>query len=162
MSRAFVSEDAIAAAGNELPERPISDRPNLVTPRGRQLIDERVHELQHALEALDPDDVDHRQPLQRDLRYWIARQASAQVIEPPDKPFEDVRFGAVVTVRGKNGVQRRFQLVGEDEADPEAGLLNWASPLASGLIGAEVGETVDFGGALPPVEIAAIELPPLE
>jgi transcription elongation GreA/GreB family factor len=159
MSRAFVSEDVIGSAGNELPERPISDRPNLVTRRGRHLIDHRVHELQRALEALAPDDDDHRPSLLRDLRYWAARQASARVVELPEGPIDEVRFGTVVTLRTADGGLRRYRLVGEDEADPDAGLLNWSAPLARGLLGAAVGDVVDFDGTLPSVEVVDIDRP---
>ena len=50
MSRAFVKEPDGAEAFEELPDRPISEHPNLVTPQGLARIEEtltRLHE-QHA------------------------------------------------------------------------------------------------------------------
>lgn len=156
MSRAYVSEDTIAQASIRMPERPISDRPNLVTRRGHRLIEERLALLHRGLEGLAPDD-DRRAALERDLRYWQARHATAQLVEPPGGRPDTVRFGTRVTLRGQDGRLRTWSLVGEDEADPAAGLLNWSAPLAAGLIGAMVGDSVDFDGALPPVEVVAIE-----
>ena len=36
MSRGFVKEDDLELAGTDLPERPISEHPNYVTPQGLQ------------------------------------------------------------------------------------------------------------------------------
>ena len=38
--------------------------------------------------------------------------------------------------------QQRIQLVGEDQADAHAGLINWGSPLGRALLGAQVGDEV--------------------
>jgi transcription elongation GreA/GreB family factor len=51
-----------------------------------------------------------------------------------------VGFGATVTVRETSGEHRDYTIVGEDEADPDAGLVSWVSPLARVLEGARVGE----------------------
>jgi len=41
-----------------------------------------------------------------------------------------VSFGAVVTTVDEEGAERRFAVVGEDEADPAVGKISWVSPLA--------------------------------
>ncbi len=41
--------------------------------------------------------------------------------------------------REGSGEERSYTIVGEDEADPEAGLVSWVSPLAKVLEGACVG-----------------------
>jgi len=156
MSRAYVSEDTIARASIRMPERPISDRPNLVTRGGCRLIVVRLAELHRALGGLTPED-DRRGALERDLRYWQARHATAQPVDPPGTRPDTVRFGTRVTLRARDGRVRTWHLVGEDEADPASGRLNWSAPLAAGLMGAMVGDIVDFDGALPPVEVVAIE-----
>ena len=57
--------------------------------------------------------------IERDLRYWRARRATAQVIPPPaDCPL--VRFGATVTIEREDGRSQVWRIVGEDEADPKA------------------------------------------
>jgi transcription elongation factor GreB len=46
--------------------------------------------------------------------------------------------------RREDGAERRYRLVGVDEADPRRGALSWRSPLAAALLGARVGDTVTF------------------
>jgi transcription elongation GreA/GreB family factor len=117
---------------------PIPPGPNLVTARGLALIAARVDEL----EAGNPA-ADEAEAHARELRYWRARLATAHVAPLP-APGE-VAFGAHVRYR-LNGAERAIAIVGSDEADPEAGLIAFTAPLARAMIGAEVGEEVDFAG----------------
>lgn len=45
--------------------------------------------------------------------------------------------------------------MGEDEADPNAGLISYVSPLATALMGNSVGDTVPFGAQT--AQIVALE-----
>jgi transcription elongation GreA/GreB family factor len=150
MSRAFVKdmEDAV----EELPERPISSAPNLVTPEGLAAIEAEIARLNKAL-AEAGDDRDARARIGRDLRYWTARRASAHVVEPPTD-HDVVRFGATVTIDRDDGRRQTFRIVGEDEADPQKGTLSHVSPLAQALMGKSVGDSVTVAGH--EAEIAAI------
>jgi transcription elongation GreA/GreB family factor len=56
-----------------------------------------------------------------------------------------VRFGSTVTVRHDDGTERTLRIVGEDEADPAAGLIAYVAPVAAQMIGAAVGERVSTG-----------------
>ncbi|HMK92577.1 MAG TPA: GreA/GreB family elongation factor, partial [Thermoleophilia bacterium] len=76
----------------------------------------------------------------RDLKYVGLRLDSATVVEPP-APGGAVAFGSTVLVRDTSGVAHRYTIVGEDEGDPDAGLVSWVSPLARVLEGARPGET---------------------
>jgi transcription elongation GreA/GreB family factor len=142
MSRAFVKE-ADGNAPEELPERPVSPEPNFVTPRGLRQIDAQVRELESAREAARrEDDKSALARIERDLRYWRQRKASAKVVEPEPAP-DAVRFGVRVTIRYEDEDEdRSFTLVGEDEAEPVKGLISWASPIGRALIGARVGDEV--------------------
>ena len=145
MSRAFVREDDTAAVPT-LPERPISPHPNFVTPAGEHLIDQRLNELQRArLLARERGETEALAGLERELRYWRTRRASARVIAPTAQP-QTVRFGVMVALRFDDGAQRRFQLVGEDEADPAQGLVSWTSPVGNALIGRVPGDAVTVLG----------------
>ena len=155
MSRAFVSEEAAEATAALLPERPISDAPNLVTPKGLKLIEGEVARLQ-ALLAGTTSDGPERPRIARDLRYWRARQASARLVEPAAGRTDEVAFGTRVTI-DRDGAAISYQLVGEDEADPSRGLLSWTSPLATALLGGRVGDVVDIGGGRQAVTIRRIE-----
>jgi transcription elongation GreA/GreB family factor len=51
----------------------------------------------------------------RELRYWTARLASAEVAEP-DPEADHVVFGMAVTVLREDETEATFRIVGEDEA----------------------------------------------
>jgi transcription elongation GreA/GreB family factor len=153
MSRAFVKEEDGAPPPPPL-ERAISTAPNLVTERGARLIDEAIAALERELEG--ETDEDRAALLRRDLRYWTARRASAQLVPPAPDP-QAAAFGARLTIR-RGGEESEIELVGEDEADPESGRIAWTSPLARALDGAEPGDTVELaaGGRIVPVEVVAL------
>jgi transcription elongation GreA/GreB family factor len=119
-------------------ELPLPSGPNLVTARGLQLIRDRVASLEAQLAEATAE---AREPLARDLRYWHTRAVTAVLAPPP--PADEVGFGACVRVRIK-GRERSFTLVGDDEADPAAGLIAWSAPLAQAVMGAVAGEEVPF------------------
>jgi transcription elongation GreA/GreB family factor len=152
MSRAFVKEDA-ADGGGELPDRPISPYTNYVTARGLALIDAELARLQDELGAAGVDR-DAVARVHRDLRYWRARRASAEVASAPADTSE-VRFGSMVTIRRGVGRLQTFRIVGEDEADPTRGSLAYVAPLARALMGKQAGDTVELAGS--EVEIVSIE-----
>jgi transcription elongation GreA/GreB family factor len=142
MSRAFVTEPDTDETGTDLPDRVISSEPNYVTPEGLAMIEaelKRVH-AQQASQHGETADLPH---IARDLRYWQARRASAQVIEPVANP-DRVQFGTTVTIR-RDGREQTFKIVGEDEADPTKGTLSYVAPLARALMGKEEGDTVKIG-----------------
>lgn len=53
-----------------------------------------------------------------------------------------MQIGSWVTFANEQDEQQRIQLVGEDQADANAGLINWGSPLGRALLGAQVGDEV--------------------
>ena len=145
MSKAFTREPEGGDVYDDLPDRPISPH-NLVTPRGLELIETelaRLHEAHAA--AHDADDKPLLAKINRDLRYWTSRRATAQVVEPPGKVGE-VQFGSKVTLEREDGRRQTYRLVGEDEADPAHGTLSYVSPLAQALMSQPIGETVAAGG----------------
>jgi transcription elongation GreA/GreB family factor len=142
MSRAFTRESDDDPG--TLPERPVSSHPNLVTPTGLAAIEAQVKSLgSELLAARASGDSTQRARIERDLRYFTRRLATARVVAPATDP-DRVRFGVQVTLRNASGVEQSFRLVGEDEADAAHGLLSWVSPLGQALLGHEVGDTVRF------------------
>ena len=131
-------------------ERPIAPGPNLVTANGLALIGEKVAELEAAIAAATEED---RAALSRELRYWHTRQTTAEVVPPPTPGT--VGIGSRVTYR-LNGAERTAYIVGGDEADPAEGRIGFQAPLARALIGAEVGERVDFGGRDEAIEVVGV------
>ena len=141
MSRAFVKESD-GAEGEELAELQVSPHRNLVTPEGLARIEATVERLRAELsETRASDDRAGTRRIQRDLRYWTARQRTAEVVKAA-APGPKVRFGSIVTLEREDGTTVEYRVVGEDEAEPAAGKISWVSPLAKRLIGAEAGDGV--------------------
>ncbi len=147
MSRAFVKEPDGDELGDGQPELPISPHPNYVRPQGLAKLKARLAALQQrrCVLAADPDDLLTRTPLAqilRETRYLEARIEHAILVDPARQPADRVAFGASVEVAEEDGKTRRFTIVGEDEAEPERGLVSWISPLARALNDAKVGDLI--------------------
>ena len=132
---------------------PIPPGPNLVTPRGLALIAARIDALETQLAGADGD---AGEAIRRDLRYWNTRRMTA--IEPAAPDEKTIGFGVTVDIL-LHGSERRIAIVGDDEADPAAGLVAFSAPLARALIGAEAGDTIAFNGRSDAIEILAIVNP---
>ncbi len=77
----------------------------------------------------------------REVRYWRARRASAEVVKSSDGTSK-ASFGMTVTLRRDDGREQSFKIVGEDEADPSRGTISYVSPLAQAVLAHSPGETV--------------------
>lgn len=143
MSRAFVKEDD-GEGGDALPDRPVSEHTNYVTAEGLAFIDAELARLGAEL-ADAGDDRALRAGIERDLRYWRQRHATAEVVRTPAET-DTVRFGSTVTIARDDGREQTWRIVGEDEADPAKGTLPYVSPLARALVGKAVGDTVTVAG----------------
>lgn len=144
MSKAFVKEPEAGDVYDDLPDRPVSPH-NLVTEHGLALIEAELARLHvdHAA-AQDANDKAKLAKINRDLRYWTSRRATAQVVDPP-KDNSEVRFGATVTIEREDGRKKTYRIVGEDEADPQLGTISYASPVAQALMGKSKGDVVMAG-----------------
>ena len=75
----------------------------------------------------------------------------AEVIDLKKLSGDTVKFGAHVTIVDEDTEQeRKYQIVGDVEADVKAGLISISSPIARALIGKTVGDQVEVaapGGA---------------
>ncbi len=140
MSSAFTREQDDDNPREDLPDRPISPHRNLVTPEGLAQIEAELTRLHGEVErATAADDRHGLAVAQRDMRYWTARRASAEVVHPV-ADHSQVRFGHRVVVELDDGERRTFRLVGEDEGDPAKGLIPYVAPLAQALMGKSVGD----------------------
>jgi transcription elongation GreA/GreB family factor len=159
MSVAFTREEDSEAAAADLPDRPISTVPNLVTRSGLAQLEAALEAARAAYSAAQAEegvsaDRTAMARATRDLRYYGARRGSAQLMEDP-ATHDVVAFGSTVTFEREDGRTQRFRIVGEDEADPAAGSVSYVSPLARALLGKAVGDSAQLSGA--EVEITAIE-----
>jgi transcription elongation factor GreB len=149
VSRGFVKEDDLELAGTDLPERPISEHPNYVTPTGLAQLEAQVEALSAKHSALSPQKEDpiisqQLAVIERDLRYFEARLEQAILVEAGQDEPTIVVFGTSLMVEDEEGNQHTFQIVGEDEADVNANKVSYVSPLAKALIGHRAGETVKW------------------
>lgn len=145
MSRAFVNEDNAAAQADQPVERQISAQPNYVTPTGLAQLQEKVAQLQqlHSEQSAKGEHADKQRlaDLERDLRYFNQRLQSAQVVTTANST-QKAQIGSHVTFVDAHNSEQTVQLVGEDQADASAGLINWGSPLGRALLGAQPGDEV--------------------
>jgi transcription elongation GreA/GreB family factor len=158
MSVAFTKETDFEAAAADLPDRPISPHPNLVTPDGLAALEAGLAEARAAYTAAQAHgDIEADRTAMaratRDLRYYSARRASARLVEPP-ADCDTVQFGCAVTFEREDGRRQTYRIVGEDEADPAAGKVSYVSPLAKALFGKSVGDVAEVNGA--EVEVVGI------
>jgi len=147
MSRGFVKEDDLEHAGTDLPERPVSEHPNYVTPAG-------LAQLESEASALDAERVSLSKVkntetakqrlavIERDLRYLSTRLKEAIVVNPVEQDKHTALFGAYIDVEDEEGNTLQFNIVGEDEADIAQHKVSYVSPIAKALIGRKVGDTV--------------------
>ena len=146
MSRAFVKEPDGDQAETDLPVRPQSKHPNYITTKGLEKQKAYLHELILECSALKTSntlaDKNKIKLLNADITYLKQRVESAIPIKVEEQGREDIRFGATITLVDEDNKQYKFTIVGQDEVDTENGLISWVSPLASALIGKQVGDTI--------------------
>ena len=143
MSVAFTKEGDSEAVAADLPDRPISPHRNWVTPEGLAALEAAYLAARDAYGAAQAHGDVHTDRTAmaratRDLRYYAARRASAELVVPD--AGDTVTFGRTVTVDRDGGRLQTFRIVGEDEADPNNGSVSYLSPLARAVMGKGVGE----------------------
>jgi transcription elongation factor GreA len=72
------------------------------------------------------------------------RMSRAEVIDVSKLSGNSVMFGATVTLVDEDTEEeKRYQIVGENEADVKSGKVSITSPIARALIGKKIGDTVE-------------------
>lgn len=151
MSVAFTREEDLESQAADLPDRPISPHPNLVTQTGLAALEAELAAARTAYADAQArggisGDRTAMARATRDLRYWSARRASARLTMPA-ADRRSVQFGHTVEFEREDGRRQAFRIVGEDEADPSNGAISYRAPLARVLLGKEVGDVALFDGA---------------
>jgi transcription elongation GreA/GreB family factor len=136
-------------------EWPIPIGPNLVTPRGLRMLGEEAARLAEAITGAADEEA--RKKLQKRQRYVHTRQPTAEVQGAPEANI--VGIGSKVTFT-LNGAERILTIVGHDEADPAQGTIAFSAPLARAMMGAEVGEALDYQGREDAIAILAAATDP--
>lgn len=128
-----------AALGEELKRRQQVERPRII----QQIAEARSHgdlsenaEYHAAKEAQSLNE-----GRIAELEDKIAR---ADVIDLSKLSGDTVKFGAIVTLIDEDTEEeKKYQIVGESEADVKSGRVSITSPIARALIGKTVGDTVE-------------------
>lgn len=148
MSKAFTKEDD-GTENVRLDDLPQSPHPNLVTASGLAALNSRLGVRQSDLAQLrgKTEGVDTKLAIavaQRDIRFLEARISRAILVDPKNHAPGTVAFGAEIEVITEDDCRQTFRIVGEDEADPTHGLIAPYSPLGAALMGAQLGDTVEW------------------
>lgn len=145
-----------------VPRAPLPEgTPNYVTMRGLAL-------LREELSTLEAEHARHLASGEGDAGYTErianleARIGSAELVDPRSLPRDEVRFSALVTLRSSTGLERRYRIVGVDEAEPSSGRIAFVAPLARKLLGLRRGDVVELKLARgeEEFEISAIDYEP--
>lgn len=148
MSRAFTKEEAPEGPLLVPPRAPLPPGvTNYVTPRGLALLRDEQAALEAERTRLseqgDADDAKRQRAVNAGrLADLAARIASARVLDPSTQPPDEVRFGATVTLRTEDGEERRFTIVGVDEAATAPDRVAFLAPIARAVVGHRIGDTV--------------------
>lgn len=162
MSKAFTKEGD--GEDDDLPDTDALPQgvKNLMTPQGFAVLKDELHFLLHderpkIVEIVswaagngdrseNGDYLYNKKKLReidRRVRYLTKRIETAEVVDPKrQQGVEQVYFGATVTYAREDDTEITVKLVGVDEADMEAGKINWVSPVAKALMKARVGDEV--------------------
>lgn len=161
MSKAFTKESDDEEEPEKADTFPVNIK-NYVTPNGyadlqnelRQLLkDERPKIVETVSWAAGNGDRSENgdyiygkrrlREIDRRVRYLTKRIENAAVVDPKlQQNLTQVFFGATVTYKQKDGIQKTVKIVGFDEADLNKGKISWISPVAKSLLKSQVGDKV--------------------
>jgi transcription elongation factor GreA len=93
------------------------------------------------------------------IEYLEDQISRAEVIDPKKLSGDRVVFGAKVTIEDLNTEEHKvYRIVGENEADIEAGTISITSPMARSLIRKEIGDEVTVGTPLGPRKFQVVDI----
>ncbi|HEX3799201.1 MAG TPA: GreA/GreB family elongation factor [Verrucomicrobiae bacterium] len=149
MSKAFTRESDDAP--DPLPAvRPFSvpGGKNYLTPAGAKNLENELGVLlqksQDLAASSSDDNKRARQSLLPRISYLQQSLAAAVISPPPEPPWEQIFFGATVKLRGGDGEEASYRIVGVDEMDLDRNWVSWTSPIARALLKKQLGQQVKF------------------
>lgn len=166
MSKAFTRES------DDAPDEPLVGRPAAVLPDGtpnyltsdgaerlRRELERLISEVRPALHqsGAETQSGELRRVDQR-IREVSEILSSPKVVPPPERPWEEVGFGAIVTVRKRDGEEVTYRIVGLAEVDLDRGWVSWLTPVARALMNARIGERVSLQLPGGPTELEILDI----
>ena len=180
MSKAFKSDDGESGDDDDrgTQEHAVPGGKNYITPAGFKRLQSELLELKNKIRPEVTQTVawaagngdrsengdyiygkKRLREIDKRMRFLAKRLDNAEIIDPLQvKNKEEVLFGATVTIRTEDDEVKTYSIVGIDEADLTKKRISWISPLASALLKARLGDTVQFRSpkGVQEVEIEAI------
>jgi transcription elongation factor GreB len=148
MSRGFVKEDDQEDVPMVPPRAHLpAGVTNYVTTAGMNELHAEREALMDDIKNLDISSENERRiainHITAKLQLLDNRITEARIINLEDQPTDEIRFGAIVTLKteGTNEMET-FQVVGVDEANISRGKISFLSPLARALNNQKVGDKV--------------------
>lgn len=140
----------------------MSETPNYITPQGFLKLQEEFKRLFHderpklvetiAWAAGNGDRSENAdyiygkrrlREIDKRLKFLRDRIESAKVVDPTTLTGDKIVFGATVTILDEDENKRTYQIVGEDEIDPDHNRISWKSPMAKALLGKKTGDEIE-------------------
>ena len=148
MSRGFVREDDQEEVPIVPPRAYLPDGvTNFVTPYGmeellaeKQMLEDEKNNLNNASENEKRIELNF---INAKLQLLNSRIAEAKIVNPNDQPQNEIRFGAMITLKTVASEKiQTFQITGIDEADISKGKVSFLSPISRVLINKKTGDKV--------------------
>jgi transcription elongation factor GreB len=163
MSKAFTSEETAPDPVVIRPRAPLpAGVPNYVTPRGLDALQRELAELERERAGIEttagPEQQARVAALATRVTELAGRVHGAVLVDPPAEPTDEIRFGAMVTVRDAERDQRRLQIVGVDEANGREGKVAFVAPIARALLGKRPGDLVTLQSPRGEEELEVLEV----
>lgn len=137
-----------------------NDQPSYLTPRGLANLKKELIELKEKLREIAEriDRTKELGDLSENAEYHEAKEdyafTAGRILEIEDtltrasvitqkSAGDTVEIGSTIVVKGQNGKETEYQIVGSNEADPPRGRISNESPLAQAFLGRKKGERVE-------------------
>jgi transcription elongation factor GreB len=148
-----------------------------ITPRGYQKYKEELERLWHVdrpkivQEVSDAAALGDRsenaeyiygkkkmREIDRRIEFLSKLMDKLQVIDPKEVSYDRVKFGATVVIEDEEGVEKTYQIVGEDEVDAKVGHISTVSPMGRALLNRKVGDSVLVNRPAGELEVTVIDI----
>ena len=140
MDKIPITREGLAALEIEVRDRIHKRRPEIVAA----IAEARAHGdlSENAEYSAAKEQQSHNEGRIKELEAVIGL---ADIIDPSQfKGQKVVKFGARVVIADEDDNQKKFQIVGEYESNADKGKISISSPIARGLIGKSMGDTVEI------------------
>lgn len=140
MDKIPMTREGVAALEVELRDRISKTRPEIIAA----IAEARAHGdlSENAEYSAAKEQQSHNEGRIKELEAVIG---AADIIDPTQfKGQKVVKFGARVVIADEDDNEKKFQIVGEYESNADNGKISIGSPIARGLIGKSMGDTVEI------------------